>query len=518
MDSLVPVGVVGQSGAAEAAERLRGFRGELYRCLGRRADELFELTEALLCADGPVSTLVGLCLTPEHHRGHGALYDAINAGRVDVERLGRVLACLPLTRMFGGRIVLAVDATAWLRPDAETCPERLFCHVYGRTRDSDQLLPGWPYQLVAACESGPTSWTALLDVVRLSPADDATAVTADQLRAVAERLGAAGHWQPGDPPMLVVCDAGYDVCRLAYLLADLPLQLIGRIRADRVLLTALAPPAPGGATADRPAAPARGGDDAGRPGQLADAEHPLDERDRPLRARAGPVLGSDASAAGPPRCLGHSSRPAADRRGHPNPAAGRAAARGAGGQAGLAVDLGPGRRCRDRHPLLAGLPAPLRPGTHHPLHQTDPGLDPPEAALPGRGRPLDVADPRRAHPTAAGPPAGGRSAPALGTAAASRAADSRSGPPRISLPAREDPLSGRCAETRPPRARATTWHDKPASRPPLRRRQDHPGCRRHKKTAGQGLNDKLRCWLSGVTAGGRLGAAHHDGTNPAGAG
>src|SRR4051812_41669938 len=144
MDSLVPVGVVGQSGAAEAVERLRGFRGELYRCLERRADELFELTDALLCADGPVSTLVGLCLAPEHRRGHGALYDAVNVGRVDVQRLGRVPAALPLTRMFGGRIVLAVDATSWLRPDAETCPERLFCHVYGRTRDSDQFLPGWP--------------------------------------------------------------------------------------------------------------------------------------------------------------------------------------------------------------------------------------------------------------------------------------------------------------------------------------------------------------------------------------
>src|SRR3954452_16374685 len=41
--------------------------------------------------------------------------------------------------------------------------------------------------------------------------------------------------------MLVVLDAVYDVIRLAYLLADLPLQLIGRIRADRVLLTP-APP------------------------------------------------------------------------------------------------------------------------------------------------------------------------------------------------------------------------------------------------------------------------------------
>src|SRR3954471_12623753 len=245
MDSLNPVGMVDQSVAA-AADRLRAFRGELYGCLGRRADELFELTDALLCTEGPVCSLVGLCLAPEHRRGHGALYDAINVGQVDVERLREVLACLPLSRMFGGRIVLAVDATAWLRPDAETSPGRLFCHVYGSAHASDQLLPGWPYQLVAVLESGPTSWTALLDAVRLGPAEDATAVTAAQLRAVVGRLRAAGQWQVGDPPMLVVLDAGYDVCRLAYLLADLPVELIGRIRADRVMLTAVAPPPPGG--------------------------------------------------------------------------------------------------------------------------------------------------------------------------------------------------------------------------------------------------------------------------------
>src|SRR3954470_20294209 len=246
MASVIRVDGVDQGWRETALQRLQQFRGALFGCLGRRADELFELTDALLCADGPVSSLVGLCLTPEHRRGHGALYDALNSGSVDADRLRRVLAGLPLPRMFGGRIVLAVDASPWLRPDAETCPDRPFWHVLGRGRESDQLVPGWPYQLVAALESGPTSWTAILDVRRLGPADDATAVTAAQLRTVVERLGAAGHWRGGDPPIMVVLDSGYDVCRLAYLLADLPVQLIGRLRANRVLLGAVAPPAPDG--------------------------------------------------------------------------------------------------------------------------------------------------------------------------------------------------------------------------------------------------------------------------------
>ena len=39
-------------------------------------------------------------------------------------------------------------------------------------------------------------------------ADEATAVTATPLRAVVGRLIGAGHGQPGDPPIMVVLDAG----------------------------------------------------------------------------------------------------------------------------------------------------------------------------------------------------------------------------------------------------------------------------------------------------------------------
>src|SRR4051812_8660121 len=246
---------VGGADQGRAVRELDRFRGEFFGCLGRRADELFELLDALLCAEGPVRSLVGLCLAPEHRRGHGALYAAVNRGELDTGRLRETLGALSLPRMFGGRIVLGVDVSPWLRPDAPTCSERLFCHVYGRGRgrETDQRIPGWPYQLVAALESGPTSWTAVLDVVRLGPADDATAVTAAQLRGVVDRLQRAGYWSPTDPPMLVVCDAGYDVCRLAFVLADLPVQLIGRLRADRVLLGPAAPrPLDGPAPMGRP--------------------------------------------------------------------------------------------------------------------------------------------------------------------------------------------------------------------------------------------------------------------------
>ena len=143
---------------------LVGFRRELYTSFTARVDALFELTDAVLCAEGPVTSLVELTLLGEHRRGHGAMYDALNQGRVDPQRLRRALAALPLPRAADGRIVLAVDVSPWLRPDAPTSADRLFCHVHGRGKGQAQMIPGWPYSFVAALETGrsscgPRCWT-----------------------------------------------------------------------------------------------------------------------------------------------------------------------------------------------------------------------------------------------------------------------------------------------------------------------------------------------------------------------
>ncbi|MGW5351449.1 NF041680 family putative transposase [Streptomyces sp. NPDC004031] len=219
----------------EAFAEASRFRGEFYECLGARRDELFELSDAVLCAEGAVKSPVDLTLLPEHRRGHGAMYGGLDHGRIDVGRLRNVLAGLSLPRFEDGRLVPAVDVSPWLRSDAPCSADRLFCHVYGRAKTASQFIPGWPYSFVAVLEPGATSWTAILDAVRLGPADDATAVTAAQLRGVVERLIAAGQWQAGDPHIVIVSDAGYDVTRLAWVLRDLPVELVGRVRSDRVM-------------------------------------------------------------------------------------------------------------------------------------------------------------------------------------------------------------------------------------------------------------------------------------------
>ena len=239
-----------EDGADRGMGLLAGFRRELYCSLGMRRDALFEVCDALACRPERVHMLAELCLEAECRRGHGGLYDALNCGEVRVARLRRAVCGIPPRRWDDGRIRLACDVSNWLRPDAETSPERLFCHCYARGKGNAQLIPGWPYSFIAALEPGRTSWTLPLDAVRLGPADDATEVTAAQVRDVVARVIAAGHWKPGNPDILAVFDSGYDLTRLAWLLDDLPVEVAGRLRSDRVMYFPAPPREPG--TTGRP--------------------------------------------------------------------------------------------------------------------------------------------------------------------------------------------------------------------------------------------------------------------------
>ncbi|WP_224275573.1 NF041680 family putative transposase [Streptomyces sp. LS1784] len=227
--------VVHAAAHRSALAELSSFRMELYEAMPSRADALFELVDAVLCAAGPVVSLPELSLEAVHRRGRGAMYDALANGRIDIGRLQLALAGLELPRGADRQLSIAVDVTPWPRPDAECSPQRLHCYRPCRCDGVRQTIPGWPYQVAAALGGGRSSWTGVLDAVRIGPDDDPTEVTAAQIHDLLERLRKAGQWREGDPKVLFVLDSGYDVVRLTWLLRDEPVRLLGRIRADRVM-------------------------------------------------------------------------------------------------------------------------------------------------------------------------------------------------------------------------------------------------------------------------------------------
>jgi hypothetical protein len=209
----------------EPSDVLRAFRQSLYECFNRRADALFELTDALLTADA-VPSPAHLSLQPSHRRGWGSLYAALDRGRIDTEALRRLLAHHPLPTG-SGTPVFAVDVSVWARCDAESSPDRGFYYHPSRHSAGQPIVAGWAYQFVARLNFARESWTAPVDVERVRPAQDANVVAAEQVK------GLLGRLQEGEAVPLFVFDAGYDPVKLQRGLERSSCQILVRLRTGR---------------------------------------------------------------------------------------------------------------------------------------------------------------------------------------------------------------------------------------------------------------------------------------------
>jgi hypothetical protein len=86
-----PAGCAAMPMPTSSLARLGGFRTELHACFARRADALFDLADALLCAPA-VPSVAHLSLEPAHRRGWGSAYTALACSRIEVDRLRYLLA------------------------------------------------------------------------------------------------------------------------------------------------------------------------------------------------------------------------------------------------------------------------------------------------------------------------------------------------------------------------------------------------------------------------------------------
>jgi hypothetical protein len=229
----------------EPSDVLRAFRQSLYECFDRRADALFELTDALLTAGGAVPSPAHLSLQPSYRRGWGSLYAALDRGRIDAEALRGLLARHPLPPR-SGTPVFAVDVSVWPRCDAESSPERGFYYHPSRHSAGQPIVAGWAYQFIAKLNFLRESWTAPMDALRVLPAEDTNVVATEQVKAL---LGRLGKGKAGEADPLFVFDAGYDPVKVQQGLEGCPCQILVRLRAGRCFYadpSLAGPPAPTG--------------------------------------------------------------------------------------------------------------------------------------------------------------------------------------------------------------------------------------------------------------------------------
>ena len=223
---------------------LGDFRAEFYATLRGWGDALFELADAALCSPSPVASVPALSLEPVFRRSHGSLYKALGRGRIDEDRLRRLLV---EHRPASWPLVFAVDASTWDRCDAECSPERGFYYSAAKHSAGQPIVAGWSYQWICQLDWAFDSWTAPLDVARFAPTQDATRATSGQIRRLVGLL-------PGEGEVpLFVFDAGYNPIAIGHDLAEVRCECLTRIRDDRVFY------------ADPPSRPNRPAHTGGRP-------------------------------------------------------------------------------------------------------------------------------------------------------------------------------------------------------------------------------------------------------------
>ena len=204
------------------------FRRDLYATFRSWGDAFFELTDAVLCASGPVTSLPQLSIEPEFRRSHGSLYRSLAKGAIDADALRSLLVA---NRPVKWPAVFAVDAPTVERCDAECSPERGFYYSASKHSAGQPIVAGWHYQWICQLSWAPDSWTAPVDICRIPPAEDPTTATVTQLRRLVALLP-----PDGEVPMFVL-DAGYDPIGISHDLATERCEVVCRLRDDRVFHT-----------------------------------------------------------------------------------------------------------------------------------------------------------------------------------------------------------------------------------------------------------------------------------------
>jgi|tagenome__1003787_1003787.scaffolds.fasta_scaffold20765864_1 hypothetical protein len=223
----------------DALQTLHTFRHSLYECFNRRADALFELTDAILTAGIVVPSPVHLSLQGVHRRGWGSLYAALSKGRINFEALRKLVVGYSPAQEQCTTPVYAVDTSVWPRCDAESSPERGYYYHPSRHSAGQPIVAGWAYQFIVQLGFARDSWVAPMDLRRVRPTENTNEVAAEQVKGLL--LGRLGEWDDNVP--LFVFDAGYDPMQLQQSLEGYRVQILVRLRAGRCFYAEPLPPA-----------------------------------------------------------------------------------------------------------------------------------------------------------------------------------------------------------------------------------------------------------------------------------
>jgi hypothetical protein len=143
---------------------LEQVRQQIYACFERRADALFQLTDALL-GESQAKSLAELSLSPNFQQKWTSVYAALQDGRINIEHIRATLVPALLAEKPESELVwIAVDGSIIPRPDAVTSEDRTIIHLSNLPLVKKPIGVGWMFSSVVLIPDQ-TSWRGLISLI-----------------------------------------------------------------------------------------------------------------------------------------------------------------------------------------------------------------------------------------------------------------------------------------------------------------------------------------------------------------
>ena len=206
---------------------LNGFRHGMYGCFGNGKDALFNLVDALSSEAGARS-FPELSLSPFFERTWASLYEALEDGQIDAERLREVFVDFAPLPQPGEFVFLGVDTSNLYRSESETGEDRTLVPIANLPKHAHATSPGWVVSHVVLLPQQAGQGTYVLDTARVKSSEQATEVAARQLRAVVAVLVARGL-RP-----IILGDRWYACAPFLARMSDVEASCLLRVKSNRV--------------------------------------------------------------------------------------------------------------------------------------------------------------------------------------------------------------------------------------------------------------------------------------------
>src|SRR5256884_6175793 len=170
---------------------LNEFRHRMYHCFGNAKDALVNLVDAL-ASEAAASSFPELSFSPFFERSWPSLYEALEDGQIDADRLRQLFVDFAPLPAAGEIVFLGVDKSLLYRPEAQTAEDRTLVPIANVPKHTHAASPGWVMSHVVLLPTHAGQGTFILDTPRVASTELAPEVAARQLRAAVALLLARG--------------------------------------------------------------------------------------------------------------------------------------------------------------------------------------------------------------------------------------------------------------------------------------------------------------------------------------